>query len=123
MVVGVDVVHGFAERCGCDGSSLCRDAMAAVGAQLRSMRCEVELGSCDVLHERATALDVHQLEATADAQHGQLAPPRLAQQRELEGISYLPIGRRLIRTLLELGAVERRVEVRATGQDEPVQTL
>ena len=87
------------------------------------MRREIELGAADVLHERAAALDVHELEAAADAEHGQLAPARLAQQRELEGVADLPLGRRLVRALLELGAVERRIEVGAAGEHEAVDAV
>ena len=96
VVVGVDVVHDLAEDARGRRARLRRDAVTPVGAQPGAMRREVELGPADVLHERAAALDVHELEAAADAEHGQVTAARLAQQRELERVAHAPLRRRLV---------------------------
>ena len=103
-------VDGLAEHVRRGRARLGRHAVAAERAELRTVRRQVELGATEVLHERSAALHVDQLQAAADAEHGQAALARAAQQGQLERVAYLALGRRLVRPLLELGAVERGVE-------------
>ena len=83
-------------------------------------RVQVKLGVGDVLVERAAAGDVEQLHPAADAEHRQVALERAAREGELEAVA---LGPGALRVRVGLGAVAGRVDVRAAGEDEPVEQV
>ncbi len=60
----------------------------------------------------------HQLHASADAQHGQPELLCCAERGDLAGV---PVGPDAESLLVRVGAVQRRVEVGATGEEQPVE--
>ena len=54
---------------------------------------------------------------------GRPRSPRAAEQGELERVAHAALGRRLVRSLLELGAVQRGVEIGPAREDQPVDAV
>ena len=73
-----------------------------------------------VLDEIAAAGDVQHLAPSADGEHRHVAIERSLEQREL---GVVPLPRDAERLLVRLLAVELGIEVRAAGEDEPVEPV
>jgi hypothetical protein len=72
----------------------------------------------DVRHEVAAERDVQELQAAADAEHGEVtAHERRPRERELEAVSF---RRDAVVRLVADALVVRRIDVAAPGQDEGV---
>ena len=72
----------------------------------------------DVLLEVAAERDVEHLRAAADGEHGQVALEGRGEERDLGAVA---LRADVVRLRVRLGVVQRRVEVRAAREDEPVE--
>ena len=80
--------------------------------------CPIVLGQ--VLDEVAAARDVQELEAAADRERRHVALERGLQQRQLARVA---ARLRRVGLGMRLGAVRARVDVRAAGEDDPVERV
>ena len=95
------------------------DRVLGEGAEPLAMALVAErLGQ--VLDEIAAAEDVQQLEAAADRERRHVALERAREQRELAGVA-VRLGR--IGRGVTLGAVVRRIDVDAAGEDDAVEDV
>ena len=118
MVVGLGVVQVLAGRERGPRPALQRDAVvgaveAAGGAAVLLVAEHVG----QVLDQGATERDVEHLHPTADPEHRHVALHRAAHERDL-GLVALRDG--AVRRRVGLGAVQRRIDVVAAGEDQPV---
>ena len=73
-----------------------------------------------VLLDAAAERDVQHLRAAADREHRQVAVERRLHQRQLEVVPLADHARRLGMRVL---AVQLRIEIRAAGEDQPVERV